>query len=465
MATSQEHSGPAHVVVVGGGVAGLVAARRLALHGARVTLLEASSRLGGQVHTVEVADHWIDVGAESLHGIAPVLALVDEIGLSERLVTARPGSASIWSGGHLRRLPAGVGPAGPTRLVPMLGSRVLSARGLARAALEPLIPRGPERDDVGVGAYISRRFGHEVTDRLVDPVLGGLHAGDVTRLSMRATVPQLAHLATGHRSILLAHRARGAGSPPSFLSFTTGLSTLVDQLLDGTDVVARRGHPVQAIRPVADGYHVDGPSGPPLHADAVVVALPASAAARVLTPMARQTADELDQVTTATVATVVAVYDRRDTDGVAALRSTGLLVPSSSGRLLKAATFLSAKWAHLDHPHHFFVRLSAGRARSEMITELDDAELARRLGDDLADATGLRSRPVEVEVARWPHALPQLEVGHVARLDAIRGQLSGHPGVVLAGAAYDGLGLAACIRSGEAAADQVSTALAPVGVR
>lgn len=447
--------GRPHAVVVGGGIAGLVAARRLSVRGPRVTLLEAGARLGGQVRTVHVAGRCVDVGAEALHGTPAVLDLLDELGLRDDVVRSRPGTAWIWRDDHLTRLPAGVGPAGPTRIGPVLTSRALSPRGLACAALEPLVGRVDVDEDVGVGAYISRRFGREVTERLVDPVLGSLHAGDVGRLSMRSTVPHLADLAGTHRSILLAQRARRGGAAPAFLTFTAGLATLVDRLLADTDVDVQLGRPVRGLRARGPGYEVDTEGGPPLRADAVVVAVPARAAAGFLGELAPAAADHLLEVRSASVATVVAVYDRRDAERTLLANGTGLLVASSSGRLLKAATFLSTKWAHLALPDRVLVRLSAGRADDDRISSVDDAELVQRLHADLADATGLRHGPLDTHVERWPAALAQLEVGHAARLAAVRHDLAAHPGVVLAGAAYYGLGLAACIRSGEAAASSV----------
>jgi oxygen-dependent protoporphyrinogen oxidase len=455
------------VAVVGGGITGLTAARRLARQGAHVTVYEAGPRLGGQVRTETVAGHEVDVGAEALHLGAPELAaLLDELDLAGGAVTARPGRSWIWTGRRLRHLPEGVGPAGPTRLGPVLRSGVLSPRGVARAAAEPLVPRAAvlrRGGDVAVGTFVAGRFGRQVTDRLVDPVLGNLHAGDVSRLSLRSTTPQLAARATQHRSILLSHRGGPASPPPRFVSFRRGLATLTDAIVASAGVDVRVRAPVTSLRRAGNGYRLGlgaGRRGRAPDHDAVVLAVPPDAAAAMLGPVAQGAAAGLAGLRSASVVTVVAAYPRAAAEAAPALQATGMLVTSSAGRLLKAATFLGRKWPHLEDPDRFLVRLSAGRAGSSDLAHLDDGDLVERLHADLAEATGLRSGPVEVLVRRWPKALAQLEVGHQGRIDAVRRHLRDLPGVALAGAPYEGLGVGTCVGSGERAARAVAVHLA-----
>ena len=448
--------------VVGGGIAGLVAARELARAGVQVSVLEAGPEIGGQVRTVDFAGCRVDVGAEALHRAAPqVMALVADLGLEDRLVAARPGSAWIWTDRGLRPLPAGVGPAGPTRLGPVLRARVLSPFGVARAAVEPLLPRTSVMPDVGVGGYLARRFGPEVRDRLVDPVLGSLHAGDVDGLSLHAATPHLAAMAGRHRSLLLAHRDRRGGPPPTFSTFCEGLGTLIDALAADPTISVRRSAPVTAIRPDARGYRVVLAMGAPLRVDHVVLAVPARTAQLLLESMVPATAAPLAATSTVSVATVLAAYPRAAVEGLRAFRGTGVLVPSRAGRFLKAATFLSRKWRHLDIPDWFLVRLSAGRAGTTDVTGLDDDDVVTRLHADLADATGLTAGPAFTHVERWPLTIARLEVGHPARLASLRAALAERPGLALAGAPYDGIGLAACISSGQRAAATVAAEAGP----
>jgi len=439
-----------------------VAARELARNGVQVRVLEAGPDVGGQVRTVDFAGCRVDVGAEALHRAAPqVMALVTDLGLEDHLVAARPGSAWVWTERGLRPLPAGVGPAGPTRLGPVLRAQVLSPFGLARAAVEPLLPRTSVTPDVGVGGYLGRRFGPEVRDRLVDPVLGSLHAGDIDRLSLHAATPQLAAMAGRHRSLLLAHRARRGGQAPTFATFREGLSTLIDALVADPAISVRRSAPVTAVVPDNGRYRVVLAMGSPLLVDHVVLAVPARTAQLLLESMVPAMAAPLAATSTVSVATVLAAYPRRAVEGVRAFRGTGVLVPSRADRFLKAATFLSRKWDHLDTPDWFLVRLSAGRAGAPDVTGLDDDDVVERLHADLADATGLTASPAFTHVERWPLTIARLEVGHPARLAAVRTALATRPGLALAGAPYDGIGLAACISSGHRAARTVAAGVGP----
>lgn len=444
---------PRRVAVIGGGVSGLVAARELARAGLAVTVLEAGPALGGQLRTVCFAGQAVDVGAEALHrGIPQVARLIEDLDLTEQVVDARPGSAWLWTTRGLRPLPAGVGPSGPTRLGPVLRSRVLSPIGLARAGLEALLPRTPVSPDIGVGTYLAARFGHEVRDRLVDPVLGSLHAGEVDRLSLLAAAPQLAAQAAEHRSLLLAHRSRRQGGSPVFATFRGGLSTLVHALADDSAITVRTATAVTAIEHRGGGYVLRLADGEALSVDGVVLAVPARAAHRLLDTMAPFAAAPLESLHAVSVATVLAAYPREAVEGVRAFEGTGLLVPSASGRLLKAATFLSRKWEHLGAGEQFLVRLSAGRGGRPDVTEIDDAALVAGLHADLAAATGIAGAPVLTHVERWPGAMAQLEVGHPSRLAEVRAALAAFPGLHLAGAPYDGLGIASCISSGQRAA-------------
>jgi oxygen-dependent protoporphyrinogen oxidase len=454
-----QHPTPPRVAVIGGGITGLVAARSLADRGCQVTVFDAADRLGGQVRTVEVAGHLVDVGAEALHLAGPhVGALVDELGLE--MIHSNPGSAWIWTAHGLRRLPAGVGPAGPTRLGPVVTSRILSPLGMARAAMEPLVPRERTDEDTGVGPFLRRRFGRQVAERLVDPILGSLHAGDVAGLSLQAATPYVAAQMERSRSLLLAQRSRAASGPPSFVSFGGGLGELIDALATDPRVSIRRSVPVQGLSRSGRGVEVRTGTDPTTAApqptfDGAVLAVPAHVAARILRHDAPNAAERLDALRAASVVTMVAAYPRDEVLARPAFAGTGLLFPSSARRVLKAATFLSAKWPHLQDPDLFLVRLSAGRAGLDHVARLDHDELVHRLHTDLALATGLRARPIEVHIERWPRAIAQLEVGHLTRMAAIRDGVERIPGVVLAGAPYEGIGLATCMRSGQQAASSL----------
>lgn len=459
------------VAVVGAGVSGLVAARTLAGLGAEVIVLERSDRPGGQVRTIRFAGRCVDVGAEALHLAGPhVTGLLDELGLRDSLVSAKATWTWIWTGRGLRRLPAGVGPAGPTRLAPLVTSGVLGPLGLARAALEPLVPRRSVESDVSVGDFLGRRFGQQVVQRLVDPLLGSLHAGDVSRLSLRAATPYLAATARERRSLVLGGRGRSKSIGTSFVSFPGGLETLVESLAGHPEVDLRTHSEVRTLHVDPAGstnptVRLGLSDGETIDADAAVLAVPAHAAAAILgdggDPDDRDAAAGgvtagLSELRAASVATVLAAFPASEVESLPAFGATGILVPSSEGRFLKAATFLSRKWEHLEDPEVFLVRMSAGRAGDEDVTALSDEVLTERLTSNLAAATGLGVEPSAVHVHRWPRAMAQLEVGHLDRIGAIRAGLAGKGTVALAGAPFEGVGLASCIRSGRAAADRVT---------
>lgn len=442
-------------VVIGGGAAGVAAARRLAAAGLHVTLLEAGERLGGCVRTVEFAGTPVDVGAEALHTAAPgPLKLVAELGLDEQLVDAGTGPTWIAADGRLRPLPAGVGPAGPTRLRPLLRSGLLTPAGMLRAALEPLVPTTRQDDDSAdatVGDVLARRFGSQVVDRIVDPLLGGLHAGDVHRLSLSAATPQLAGLLARHRSILLAARRRTASVPRGLVTLRGGLGRLFDAAgaeFAGDLRLATRARAVTVRHGPGPRYHVTTDDAE-LLADVVVLAVPPGPAEPLLAGLAPHTSAQLGAMRAASVSVALLAYPA-ETGDLPALRGTGILVPSSSPRLLKAATFLTTKWPHLSCPH-VLVRASTGRAGDLRADDLDDDALVARLTDDLHAMAGLPRDPVQHRVVRWRHAMPQLEVGHHQRLSHLRAALP--PGVAVAGAPYDGVGMAAALRSGTAAAE------------
>ena len=443
------------VAVVGGGVSGLICARRLSQKGICVTLFEAEPILGGEIRTTIFAGHHIDMGAEAVHVSAPGMKeLIAELGLSDELMSSNPGMSWIWTRRGLRRLPAGVGPSGPRRLRPVLGSGVMSVRGLVRAALEPLVPRRIPQEDIGVGEYVSQRFGRQVVERFVDPVLGSLHAGNVYKLSLRAIAPELSTIADSGASVMMSRRGQKSGPPLSFATWVGGLSTLVNRLLTGTDVEVRISTPVDAVRSLPNGrFQIQESSGETMEVDGVVLAVPARIAAQIIRPVSQKAANILEQIRYASVATALIAYPLDAVRGVKALSGTGLLVPSTRGRLLKAATFLTTKWSHLADPNYFLMRLSSGRADEGEIEKLEDSALVAGLHSDLVAATGISSEPVQYFVQRWPHAIPQLEIGHLHLVAQVRQELELQPGVMIAGSSYDGLGIATCLRSGERAAN------------
>lgn len=456
---------PGHVVVVGGGIAGLAAAHRLLDAGARVTVLEGSRRLGGKLRSGEIEGARVDLGAESMLARRPeAVALAREAGLGDCLQPPSTATASLWTRGTLRPMPKGHVMGVPADASALAG--VVSEEGLRRIEQDRDLPRTEVGDDIAVGAYVAARLGREVVDRLVEPLLGGVYAGDAYRISLRAAVPQLFEAAQEHRSLTEAVRGiqeRAAGrqqTGPVFMGIAGGIGRLPSAVADTVRARGGRiltGTPVTELRRTPDGWHVHTDEGT-FEADAVVLAVPAPGAARLLHSESPAAAAELDTVEYASMALMTLAFRRQDTD---LPPGSGFLVPPVDGRTIKAATFASHKWGWVDteNPDLLVVRTSVGRYGEEKILERDDAELVDVSRHDLREATGVDAVPVATRVTRWDQGLPQYPVGHHARVARIREHTAKLPGLALCGAAYDGVGIPACIASATAATEQVVAAL------
>ncbi|MEU3026794.1 protoporphyrinogen oxidase [Streptomyces incarnatus] len=452
-----------HAVVIGAGVAGLAAAHRLLERGARVTVLEASERVGGKLLPGEIAGVRVDLGAESMLARRPeAVALAREAGLAERLQPPAIASAAIWTRGALRPMPKGHVMGVPGTAAALAG--VLSEDGLARIGRDAVLPRTSVGDDVAVGEYVAARLGREVVDRLVEPLLGGVYAGDAYRISMRSAVPQLFQAARAHASLtegvreIQAKAAAASQTGPVFMGIEGGVGTLP---LAVAESVRARGGEIRTEAPVtelrrdpAGGWRITA-AGQLLHADAVVVAVPAPAAARLLRPESPAAAAELAAVEYASMALITLAYRRAE---VSLPEGSGFLVPPVDGRTIKAATFASQKWGWIadEDPDTLVVRTSVGRYGETAVLGRDDADLVEVSRHDLREAVGVEAAPVETRVTRWTDGLPQYPVGHHGRVARIREHIARLPGLAVCGAQYDGVGIPACVASANAAVDQLS---------
>ncbi|MEU1013484.1 protoporphyrinogen oxidase [Streptomyces sp. NPDC005890] len=455
--------GLGHVVVIGAGIAGLAAAHRLLGRGARVTVLEAGDRVGGKLLPGEIAGVRVDLGAESmLARRREAVTLAREAGLGEALQPPATATASIWTRGALRPMPKGHVMGVPGTAAALCG--VLSDEGLARIERDADLPRTEIGDDVAVGEYVAARLGREVVDRLVEPLLGGVYAGDAYRISMRSAVPQLFQAARAHASLtegvreIQATAAAQQQTGPVFMGIAGGIGRL--PLAVAASVRARGGEiltgtPARELRREAAGGWRITAGERVLHADAVIVAVPAPAAAALLRAESPGAAAELAAVEYASMALVTLAYRRT---GLSLPEGSGFLVPPVDGRTIKASTFASRKWGWIaeENPDVVVLRTSVGRHGETEVLGRDDAGLVEISRHDLREATGLDAVPLETRVTRWTDGLPQYPVGHHARVARIREQVAGLPGLAVCGAQYDGVGIPACIASAHAAVDQLA---------
>jgi protoporphyrinogen/coproporphyrinogen III oxidase len=482
-----------HVVIVGGGIAGLAAAFLLRDEPVRVTVLEGSPRLGGKLSVSEVAGVAVDEGAEALLTTRPEgTGLIAQVGLAGDRVEPGTTSSAIWTLGALRPLPRRQFMGVPSDLAELARSGVVSGAGAARASQDLELPPTRRDGDVAVAEFVGARFGAEVVDRLVDPLLGGVYAGRSSDLSFDATMPALAAASRHYRSLaeaagsllpppvpgpaggqdlaptgtrsggsVFTTLAGGLGLLPAFLAKASGAQVQ-------TNAVIRALFPAPAAPGAGRGWRLTvGPAAAEEHvdADAVILAVPARPAGRLLAgvPGASAAVTAFGEISYASMAIVTLAYPRSAFPGagLAALGWSGYLVPALDGRAVKAVTFSTVKWPHLAdaavsgaEPLEI-VRCSVGRIGEEALLQRADEDLVAVAAAELAAATGVRGGPVAHRVTRWGGALPQYTVGHLDRVARIRDAVAGQPGLAVCGAAYDGVGLPACVATARAAAGQV----------
>ncbi len=460
---------PAHVVVVGGGISGLACAyflHELSGGAVRLTVLEESPRLGGKLRLGEVGGVTVDLGAESLLARRPeAVELASAVGLGDDIVHPVTTAAALWSRGAMRPLPPGTVMGVPGDLRALAASRVLRPHELARAAADALMPAMPVERDVALGRFVAARMGRAVVDRLVEPLLGGVYAGAADELSLQAVVPTLAGALRRDGHLLAAARAaRPADTDgPVFAGIFGGVGRLPSAVVAVAQARVRTGATVRGLTRTEEGWRVVvGSAAAPeaVEADGVVLAVPAPAAARLLADVAPAVAADLGHVEYASVAVVSLAWPTGYFPG--APRGSGFLVPPVERRKVKAVTWSSTKWAWTGAAAGddlLVLRASVGRHREEADLQRSDADLVKAVVGDLRDATGARGVPVDAIVTRWGGALPQYAVGHLDRVDRIRRGVAAQPRLAVCGAAYDGVGVAACVADAAGAARQVLQAL------
>jgi oxygen-dependent protoporphyrinogen oxidase len=481
------------VAVIGGGIAGLAAAVRLSDDfggpgepaGIRVILLESAPELGGKLRAATVGAVTVDVGAESLLASRPeAVDFAHAVGLESQLeapAVSAPGL--VLPGGVVRALPPGLVMGIPGDVVGLRAADVLSDEAMALVAAEANreVPRIDS--DVSLGRYIRGRLGDEVVERLVEPLLGGVYAGHSDELSLQACIPAVfAAVAQGstltgaaqdlvERSRLadLDDRAPSSRGGNRFVGIRGGVARLVEsaaELLRSRGVELRTQSTVRELARASHGWRLTvGSAADPDHidVDAVILATPALSASRLLHKIVSGVAQDIGEIEYASVAVVTYAFRRSDVAGVAG--SSGLLVVPQPDRIVKASTFSSSKWAWLaqecaarDEPL-VLLRGSIGRFGEQAVLQRDDDELAGLAEDELRPLIRARAGSVDHVVTRWAGSLPQYRVGHLQRVARIRRGVAALPGLAVVGAAYDGVGVAACVASGQSGAAHVAASL------
>ncbi len=452
------------VIVVGGGIAGLATAYELTRRQIPFLLLEARTRAGGVILSEEVDGLVIDGGPDSLLVQKPEgIKLCQELGLGDRLVPTKPPRlAFIQRAGRLHALPAGSVLGIPTEWGPFLKTSLFSWPGKMRMGMELFVPAKRDDEDESIGAFMTRRFGAEATEFLAEPLLAGIHAGDVNRLSLRSLFPRFIESEKKHGSLLRAFRAQPrppATSDGAFRSLPGGLSELIRALVSALAQDKVRLHAaVSTVEADASGYRVSLASGERLQARAVVLATPAFVTAPMVNTLDRELASLCSQVPYASAATVALAFKREQVRHP--LNGSGFVVPRSEKTGILAGSWLSSKWPHRAPDGVALMRAFLGGARDPQALDRSDAEMTRIALDAFTPLVGISGPPFLTRVYRWPQANAQHEVGHEQRLRQIAARLAAHQGLFVTGSGFRGVGIPDCVADGRATAQQVTTWLA-----
>ncbi|UFJ41756.1 protoporphyrinogen oxidase [Brevibacillus humidisoli] len=472
------------VLIAGGGITCLSAAyelkKRFTERGeqVRITLVEQEDRFGGKIATLRKDGFVIESGPDSfLARKKAILDVTKELGLESELIATRPEAKKtyIFRKQKLCPIPPGLVMGIPSRLLPFLTSGLISPFGKARAAMDLILPCRQADGDESIGQFIERRFGREMLDRVVQPLLAGIYSGDCRTLSLQATFPHLQEIERKHRSLILGimkgvGQAYTATSPSSsstglpehvkgslFLSYRNGLYTIVEKLLEQlSDAEQVTGAKIVKLEVRQEEgriwYRTISSNGREFAADAVILALPAYALAHVFPRLA--SIRSLGRMPYVSVANVVLGFKREQI--VHPLDGSGFVIPPCEGRFVTACTWTSSKWSHTSREGHVLLRCYVGRTGDEEWMGMDDDEIIESVMHELSETIGVRAQPIIAEVNRHLKAMPQYEVGHLARVARIHEVLSErYPGVFAAGAAFHGIGLPDCVRQGKEAAEQV----------
>jgi oxygen-dependent protoporphyrinogen oxidase len=462
-----------------GGISGLATAFALIERAAearvavRCTVVEAAPSWGGKIVTHRIGGLITEAGPDSFLSQKPAgLQLIEKLGLSDQLInTNETGKkAFVYTGGRLRELPEGLVAMTPGQIAPFLRSGLLTAAGLARMALDLILPSKRSQEDESLASFFRRRFGRQAFERMMEPLMAGIYAGHAEQMSLKATFPRFVELEREYgsviRGMMAARETRTSGRSAGprrtmFVSLKDGLDSMIASLagrLKEQGVVLRGGIAAESLRvrshePGRWMYDVILGDGSALSVESLVLATPAFMSAELLRPLTPLAAGLLDMIPYASTATIAMAYPTSVLGE--AVQGFGFIVPRVEQRDLIAATWTSLKWPHRAPPDRLMVRCYVGGVGREAILELDDGALVQRVKSALREICRVTAEPIYTEVNRWMKAMPQYVLGHLERLEQVDVALSRYGGLFLTGAAYRGLGIPDCIRDGAVTADRV----------
>ncbi len=458
------------VVVIGGGITGLSAAYYLQKTirekklSCDVLLVEASHKLGGKFQTVYRDGFTIERGPDSfLERKKSAAELAIDVGLKDELVNNTAGRSFVLANEKLHPMPKGAVMGIPTKITPFITTDLFSIQGKMRAAADFVMPRSKVSGDQSLGGFFRRRLGDEVVENLVEPLLSGIYAGDIDRLSLMSTFPQFYQVEQKHRSLIKGMKKTTPTGPKKevnaknqgiFLTLKGGLQSLVkaiEEKLESSSVL-KGTRVVSIVNNNEKGYKLQLNNGEWLEADSILLTLPHPALADLFPD--NPVIQELREMPATSVATVAMAFDAKDVDDH--LDGTGFVVSRNSDYTITACTWTHKKWPHTTPEGKVLLRCYVGRAGEETVVDLSDEEIERIVLADLKRTMDLTAKPNFTIVTRWKQAMPQYTVGHKERIDKIKADFQHNmPGVFIAGSSFEGLGIPDCIDQGKAAVNDV----------
>lgn len=469
------------VVIIGGGIAGLSAAWSLREHRApgmpefEIVLLEKNDRLGGNIRTEKVDGFLIEGGPDCFLSEKPwAMELCKRVGLGDKLLPTNEKNRKtfVLSGGRLHVLPEGVILMVPTKILPLATSSLISWPGKIRMALELFIPKKKDNKDESLGEFVRRRLGQEALDKIAEPLVAGVHAGDPETMSVRASFPKFVQLEEESGSLIrgmikkMAHMRKGRGGAPSggdkkkvtmFMTLKDGLSEFIDTLSSRVENTKNtkiiKGAAVSGISRGAENYTVTLEGGRTIDADAVIVAAPAWAASSIVKGIDTELSGKLLSIPYVSTATVSIAFRKKDVKHP--LNGFGFVVPKIEKRKIMAATWTSVKFSYRAPDDSVLIRCFVGGSKNAELVVLSDAEIINMVRQELKDIMGIDAEPVLCRVYKWRNSMPQYTIGHEERIAWIEERLSRHPGLYLTGSAYHGIGISDSVRYGEIVAKKV----------
>ncbi|MDQ0299854.1 oxygen-dependent protoporphyrinogen oxidase [Salibacterium salarium] len=455
------------VAIIGGGITGLTSAYYLQKEmmtnqlDIEYDLYEKTSQLGGKIKTDHYNGFVIEQGPDSfLARKESASKLAKEVGLEEELISNNKGQAYVLKDQTLHPIPMGAVMGIPTKLGPFLTTGLFSVLGKLRAGADLVLPKSPSRGDQSLGKFFRRRLGNEVVDHLIEPLLSGIYAGNMDRLSLQATFPQFYDMEQQYRSLILGMKTTRPAEPPGqghkkggFLTLTKGLQSFVDGIENHLDEDSvHKNQSLQKITKKNHQYQLHFAEGESELYDKVILATSHHVAASLLEH--NQVQKQLQSIPSTSVATVAMAFDKDQISGD--FDGTGFVVSKKSGYTITACTWTHRKWEHSTPEGKALLRCFVGKPGGEDIVDENDEYIVDKALQDLNNIMTVEGYPEYYKVTRWYDAMPQYEVDHYKKLEEIKAQLEvDFPGVHVAGAAYGGVGLPDCIKQGEDIVEQI----------